>query len=79
MLMARNIYLILLLFHDRFLNFKENIGSSETRSPDIMKTNNNKYKALSDCNIIGFSLTNIANELQKRAFAGVGIPINEVV
>ena len=45
MLMARNIYLILLLFHDRFLNFKENIGISETRSPDIMKTNKVKIAA----------------------------------
>ena len=79
MLTARNIYCILLLFQDKFLNFKENIGNSETKSNDITITNNNKYNALNVFVRFRPSIINIANELQKRALAGVGIPINDVV
>ena len=78
-LTARNIYWILLLFHDRLLNFRENIGNSETKRSDMNITNNNKYKALNECIRLLSSIIHIANELQKRAFAGVGIPINDVV
>lgn len=35
---------VLLSFHDRFLNFKENIGISETRSQENIPTNNNRQK-----------------------------------
>lgn len=34
MQIIRNIKLILLSFHDRFLNFSENIGISDTSSPE---------------------------------------------
>ena len=33
MQIIRNIKLILLSFHERFLNFRENIGISDTNSP----------------------------------------------
>ncbi len=78
-LVTRKIYLILLLFQDKFLNFKENIGNSETRSNDIKITNNNRYNALKTCDMAEFSFIDIANELQKSALAGVGIPMNELV
>lgn len=78
-LTIRKMYLMLLYFHERFLNFKENIGNSETRSNDIIITNNNRYNALNSSSKIEFSFMHIANELQKRALAGVGIPMNELV
>ena len=38
MQIIRNIKLILLSFHDRFLNFSENIGISDTSSPENKQT-----------------------------------------
>ena len=38
MQIIRNIKLILLSFHDRFLNFSENIGISDTSSPENRQT-----------------------------------------
>ena len=37
MQMTKNMILILLLFHFRFLNLSENIGISEIRSPEKMQ------------------------------------------
>ena len=34
----RKMKLILLLFHDKFLNFKENIGISDTNNPEKIQT-----------------------------------------
>lgn len=45
-LIIRNMYLMLLLFQDKFLNFRENIGNSEMRSNDIKTTKNNIYNEL---------------------------------
>ena len=40
MQIIRNIKLILLSFHDRFLNFKENIGISDTNNKEVQIDNN---------------------------------------
>ena len=48
----RKIKLVLLSFHERFLNFKENIGISETNNQENTQTNANRYRGwqLSDTN-----------------------------
>ena len=38
----RNVKLILLSLHDRFLNFSENIGSSDTSSHEKRQTNSSR-------------------------------------
>ena len=43
MQIIRNIKLILLSFHERFLNFRENIGISDTNSHENRHTNIKRY------------------------------------
>ena len=73
-----NIYLILLLFQLRFLNFIENIGTSETsryenNAISAMMRNQPAFKPHSH------SPPPVTSADQKRAFAGVGKPIKVVV
>ena len=74
----RNIYLVLLLFQLKFLNFIENIGISEIRKYENKNINaNNNAQA---CSIpINHSRPPTINDDQNSALAGVGKPINEVV
>ena len=71
--------LILLVLHERFLNFSENIGISDTNSKEVINakitvTNTNKP---SFAWITG--KTEYPTEAQNKACAGTGKPINEVV
>lgn len=71
----RNMYLILLLFQLKFLNFSENIGISETRKYEKrpMSANNSSQPAL---RLLSHSPPPAMSDDQKRAFAGVGKPMN---
>ena len=74
----RKTKLTLLSFHDKFLNFKENIGISETSSQENRPTSNNKQ--------MGYKLSLVsqlwppaASEAQNKALAGTGSPTKELV
>lgn len=73
----RKIKLILLSFHDKFLNFKANIGNSATSNNEkiIIRSNNHTTLAFPNKK----SLPPTINAPQKRALAGVGNPTKEEV
>ncbi len=72
---ARKIYCIQLFFKFIFLNFNENMGTSETRKKQKTTINTRV--------IIPLSIRKLENEkpipAQNKALAGVGMPINELV
>ena len=74
----KNMYCTLLDCQERFLNLRENMGISATNNHDVSNTSNTRYIAL-NLSEIRNSYPPTANELQKRALAGVGIPIKEEV
>lgn len=74
----KKMYCILLDCQERFLNLSENIGISATNSHDVSNTNRMRYNAL-NLSEIRKLCPPAAKELQKRALAGVGIPMKDVV
>ena len=74
----KNMKLILLSFQDRFLNFKENIGISETSNQENRQTNMNKQTGW-QFSEINKSWAPATKDPQNSAFAGTGRPINELV
>ena len=71
-------YLILLLFQLKFLNFIENIGISEIKKYENRKISA-KINAHAWFRLNSHSLPPTINDDQKRALAGVGNPMNDVV
>lgn len=76
-LINKKVKLILLSFQDRFLNFKENIGSSDTNRNEKIKIKSSIIKTLLFANKKSFPPA--MSDPQKKAFAGVGIPMKEEV
>ena len=71
-------YFTLFSFHPQCLNFKANIGISEMSSQLLRQImNSRKYTLYVECSKKG--VPPIINDPQKRALAGVGNPIKEVV
>ena len=75
---TRNTYLILFSCHPQCLNFKANIGISATRSQLLINTRTMSSRITCDCATSISSLPTMS-AAQKRAFAGVGNPMNDVV
>ena len=75
---SKKMKLTLLSFQDRFLNFNENIGISETKRYENIATRAKRYKALK-LSEIKKECAPTTKDPQKRAFAGTGSPINELV
>ena len=71
--------LILFVLHERFLNFSENIGISDTNSKEVI----NAKITVTNTNKPSFAWTTgkteYPTEAQNKACAGTGKPINEVV
>ena len=78
MLTNKNMQLVWLDFHDKSLNFKENIGISAINNHDMRSTKSNKYNALKASEVKNECSPTI-NEPQNKALAGVGNPMNELL
>lgn len=74
----RNMKLILLSFHERFLNFRENISISDTSNPENRHTNRRRQTGWKFPETRK-SCAPVTKEPQNRAFAGTGSPIKELV
>ena len=76
--MPKNIYRIWFSSHLKDLVFKENMGISATRSPEkIMAITEYIHGCTPVITLVPGSAQKI-NEIIKKAFAGVGKPINDV-
>ena len=75
---TRNVNLLLLLFHLKFLNFIENIGISDTRKYENKKMSP-RISAHACSMPCSHSLPPTMSDDQKSACAGVGKPMNDVV